>query len=164
MNSKHSWPNFRFVKEQLFLAGATGLRRSELFGLKWSDLNFLTMEVGINRSCVRNHFGAVKTEASGKPVPLSHTVKDALVKWRKLSEYGAEDDFLFPSVRLNGKFPLSPDSVLKKIIRPALVRAGITGEDDWLAFVQAQLGDEPTFTWGRCKNSLKNCFDTQTRE
>jgi len=122
-------------KAMVLLAGATGLRRSELFGLKWSDLNFLTMEVGINRSCVRNHFGAVKTEASGKPVPLSTTVKDALVEWRKLSEYGAEDDFLFPSLRLNGRFPLSPDSVLKKIIRPALVRAGVVGKTiGWHSF------------------------------
>jgi integrase len=113
-------------RAMVLLAGATGLRRSELFALKWSDLNFLTMEIGINRSCVRNHFGAVKTEASGKPVPLSSTVKDALTEWRKKSEYRTEDDFLFPSVRLNGRFPLSPDTVLKKFIRPALVRAGVT--------------------------------------
>jgi integrase len=36
-----------------------------------------------------------------------------------------DGDFLFPSIRLNGTKPLSPDSLLKKSIRPALVRAGI---------------------------------------
>ena len=33
---------------------------------------------------------------------------------------------MFPSIRLGGKQPLSPDTLLKKIIRPALVRAGVT--------------------------------------
>ncbi len=32
---------------------------------------------------------------------------------------------MFPSSRLNGKKPVTPDMVLKKIIRPALERAGI---------------------------------------
>jgi site-specific recombinase XerD len=32
---------------------------------------------------------------------------------------------MFPSIRLKGKQPISPDTVLKKIIRPALIRAGI---------------------------------------
>ena len=33
-----------------------------------------------------------------------------------------------PSVRLNGTKPLTPDMVLKKIIRPALERAGVKGK------------------------------------
>jgi len=124
---------FRALLEELevreraivMLAGATGLRRSELFALRWSDVNFVTLEVAVTRSCVRNHFGNVKTEASGKPVPLPIAVRDALLEWRSQSHYNVDSDFLFPSLRLNGKFPLSPDMVLKKIIRPALVRAGI---------------------------------------
>ena len=32
---------------------------------------------------------------------------------------------MFPSMRLNGKKPVTPDMVLKKRIRPALERAGI---------------------------------------
>jgi integrase len=110
----------------VMLAGSTGLRRSELFALRWSDINFFTMEVAVTRSCVRNRFGTVKTEASGKPVPLHQSVCDLLVEWRKESPYNSDDNFLFPSLRMNGTQPLMPDMVLKKIIRPALVRAGIT--------------------------------------
>jgi integrase len=60
------------LREQVMvmLAGTTGLRRSELFALRWSDINFQTMEVAVTRSCVRGRFGKVKTVASGKPVPL----------------------------------------------------------------------------------------------
>jgi integrase len=115
-------------RTMVLLAGSTGLRRSEMFALRWSDVNFQTLEVAVTRSCVRNRFGNVKTEASGKPVPLPASVKDALLEWRKQSDYKGDNDFLFPSARLNGKFPLSPDTVLKKIVRPALARAGVTGK------------------------------------
>jgi len=37
-------------------------------------------------------------------------------------------DFLFPSFRKNATQPLMPDMVLKKILRPALMRAGTTGK------------------------------------
>jgi hypothetical protein len=50
------------------------------------------------------------------------------VGWRGESLYRAEKDFLFPSIRLKGTKPLSPDSLLKRSIRPALVRAGIVGK------------------------------------
>jgi hypothetical protein len=39
-----------------------------------------------------------------------------------------DDDFLFPSNRKEGKQPITPDMVLKKVIRPALVRAKIIGK------------------------------------
>jgi hypothetical protein len=34
--------------------------------------------------------------------------------------YKGDEDFLFPSLRMNGKQPLMPDMMLRKIIRPAL--------------------------------------------
>src|ERR1700679_758434 len=43
-----------------------------------------------------------------------------------LKESNHEDDFLFPSFRLNGRQSITPDMALKKVIRPALTRAGIT--------------------------------------
>ena len=115
------------LREQVMvmLAGTTGLRRSELFALRWSDVNFQVMEVAVTRSCVRGRFGKVKTVASGKPVPLHKLVYDMLLSWRLVTVYGGEGDFLFPSERLNGTKPLTPDMVLRKIIRPALVRAGV---------------------------------------
>jgi integrase len=110
----------------VMLAGSTGLRRSELFALRWNDINFFTMEVGVNRSVVRNHFGETKTEASKKPVPLNEAVRDVLAEWRAESPYNTDGDFLFPSLRKNGTQPMLPDMMLKKTIRPALERAGVT--------------------------------------
>ena len=112
-------------KAMVMLAGSTGLRRSELVALTWSDIDLELMQVNVRRSCVRNHFGDTKTEASRKPVPLHPSVAKTLAVWRAETPYPAGGDFVFPSKRLHGKKPVSPDMVLKKIIRPALDRAGI---------------------------------------
>jgi integrase len=81
----------------VLLAGSTGLRRSELFALRWSDINFNTIEVAVTRSCGRNHFGETKTEASRKPVPLHDMVREVLAEWRGASMYNCDGDFPLPS-------------------------------------------------------------------
>lgn len=115
-------------RTMVMLAGSTGLRRSELVALTWSDIDLVLMQVNVRRSCVRNHFGDTKTEASRKPVPLHPSVVKCLETWRKESLYKNEEHFVFPSIRRMGKQPLSPDTLLKKVIRPAVIRAGIKGK------------------------------------
>jgi integrase len=108
-------------RAKVLLAGSTGLRRSEMIALTWL--------------CVRNRFGNTKTESSRCPVPLHPIVLNALLDWRAESLYATEADFLFPSIRLNGSRPLSPDSLWKMSIRPALVQAGIEGKQiGWHSF------------------------------
>ena len=53
------------------------------------------------------------------------SVAKVLAVWRAETPYSSDSDFVFPSMRLNGKKPVTPDMVLKKRIRPALERAGI---------------------------------------
>jgi integrase len=115
-------------KTMVMVAGSTGLRRSELIALTWRDIDPMLIQVNVLRSCVRNHFGDTKTEASRRPVPLHSSVVECLDEWRKESRYNGDDDFLFPSTRKEGKQPITPDMVLKKVIRPALVRAKIAGK------------------------------------
>ena len=61
-------------------------------------------------------------------MPLHPLVLTALLVWKKEAGYCSTSDFLLASIRLNGEKPLSPDSILKKSIRPALLRAGIVGK------------------------------------
>ena len=112
----------------VLLAGTTGLRRSELIALTWEDVNFDTLEISINKSCVRAQIGQTKTAASARPVPLSPEVASALSAWRKASTYKEAKDFLFPSVRKNGRIPVWPDMILQNVIRPAAKAAGIVGK------------------------------------
>jgi len=122
-------------RAMVMLAGSTGLRRSEMFALRWSDICFVTMQVFVTKAIVRNHLGKVKTPASRKPVPLHQSVLAILSEWRSKSDYGDAGDYLFPSIRRNGSQPLFPDMVMNKIIRPALREAGIVGKTiGWHSF------------------------------
>ena len=112
----------------VLLAGATGLRRSELIALTWQDVDFETLEISINKSCVRGQIGETKTTASARPIPLVPEVAQALNGWRKVTLYRRPGDFLFPSLRRNGRIPVWPDMILQKVIRPAAKEAGITGK------------------------------------
>jgi integrase len=83
----------------VMLIGSTGIRRSELMALVWTDINVQTMEVSITRSCVRNRFSDTKTECSRRPVPLHPLILEALLEWRRQSVYKGDGDFLFPLIR-----------------------------------------------------------------
>ncbi|MGH9598879.1 MAG: tyrosine-type recombinase/integrase [Terracidiphilus sp.] len=115
-------------RAMVLLAGSTGLRRSEMIALTWADVNAITLEVTVLRSCVRNRFGPGKSTSSRRPVPLHLLVLEALLEWKRESLYRAESDFVFASLRLKGTKPMGPDNLLKRYIRPALQRAGIEGK------------------------------------
>lgn len=63
----------------------TGLRMSELFALKWCDINFHDYEISVTRSMVMQVIGACKTEASQKPIPLDPYLAEVLQHWRQQS-------------------------------------------------------------------------------
>jgi len=109
----------------------TGLRRSELFALKWSDIDFWNLTIDIKRSIFQGVVGNCKTEASRKPIPLSLDVAADLWLWKERSSYATAEDWLFSSPRSKGKHPRRPDMVLAKVIRPAAKRAGITKRIGW---------------------------------
>ena len=57
----------------VLLAASRGLRQSELFGLKWSDINLAEATMNVTRSIVCGVVGPCKTKSSQKPVPI-HSV------------------------------------------------------------------------------------------
>jgi integrase len=121
-------------RAMVLLDASTGLRRSELMALKWSDLDFETLEVSVTRSIYRSIVGKCKTEASRKPVPLDPWVAEELLMWRRSAPYNQADDWIFASPRVKGKRPYQPDMILQRCIRPAAVEAGITKHIGWHTF------------------------------
>ena len=79
----------------VLLAVSTGLRQSELFGLKWGDIDFAQKTMNVTRSIVYGVVGPCKTEASQKPVPVHPTVLKALIGWRRTCRYDKSDDWVF---------------------------------------------------------------------
>jgi integrase len=71
----------------VLLAASTGLRQSELFALKWGDIDFSQGTMNVTRSIAYGHVGRCKTEASQKPVPVHPILAKALTQWRDHCRY-----------------------------------------------------------------------------
>jgi integrase len=118
----------------ILLASVTGLRRGELFGLKWEDVNFTEAEIRIVRSVVDQVEGPPKTLASRRPIPMASELASSLSKMRAQASYSKPDDWVFASPQALGKRPYWPDAVLKRHVQPAAERAGITKRIGWHSF------------------------------
>jgi len=118
----------------VLLASVTGLRRGELFGLKWQDIRFEDAEIRVVRSLVDQVEGLPKTFTSLRPIPMSDSLASSLRGWKEQSEYADPTDWVFASPLALGKYPYWPDVVLKRQIRPAAERAGITKQIGWHSF------------------------------
>jgi integrase len=121
-------------RSMVLLDVTTGLRRSELFALKWRDVDFSGMRLDIERSIYLRQIGNCKTEASQKPVPLDERLAADLWLWKETSPYRQDEDWVFASPHRQGELPFWPDTVLQKVIRPAAPRAGIIKRIGWHTF------------------------------
>ena len=118
----------------VLVAFGTGLRMSELFGLKWSDIDFLKNEVSVTRSVVFQVVGPCKTEASQKPIPLDLCLAEALEVWRQHTPYKAPGDWVFASPATQGQYPYWGQSIMRAFIRPAAAKVGIAQRIGWHTF------------------------------
>jgi integrase len=110
---------------------ATGMRRSELSGVKWEDIDFLNKVLMIRRSIVKQRIGKPKTEASKKPIPLSDEVINCLLEWRQQTIYAADYDYVLASHAKKGKQPYWMSRIMQHSIKPTAADAGINGLKGW---------------------------------
>ncbi len=118
----------------VLLAVSTGLRQSELFGLKWGDIDLVQGTMNVTRSIVYGVVGPCKTESSQKPVPVHPLLADALSDWRKQCAYTKPDDWVFASWRYRGRRPYWGQAILRKYVRPVADRVGIQKCIGWHTF------------------------------
>ena len=109
------------VFELYYLELATGLRRGELLGLKWEDIDLERGDLRVKRQVVRIN-GVVteaplKTKNAYRTLPLAEDTVSVLKEQKKKA---GSSPWVFPSP--NGG-PISPDSVLHMLHR-VLKRAG----------------------------------------
>jgi integrase len=112
----------------------TGLRMSELFGLKWKDVDFEASEISVVRSIVMQVTGPCKTEPSQKPIPLDPCLAEALRAWRQQVRYNRPEDWIFASPKAKGRRPYVGQQIMRKIIRPIATQVGITKPIGWHTF------------------------------
>jgi|SRR5579859_20586 len=121
-------------KAMVFLAAATGLRASELLGLKWQDVDFESLEINLNHGVVHQIVGELKTEASQKPLPLDPDLAQSLLEWRRMSPFNKQTDWVFASPEMKGQQPYWPENLLRRHIRPAAERCNIRKTISWHTF------------------------------
>ncbi len=112
----------------------TGMRRSELMGLQWQDLDFIGRRINIVRSVVDQAIVKCKTEASRKPVVMDEHIEQALIAWRQESNHTAPTDWVWASTQMAGRQPLWLSTIMRYYIQPAARRAGINKKVGWHTF------------------------------
>jgi integrase len=123
----------------IFLDMVTGLRRGELAGLKWADIDFLNLQINVSRSVVDQHVGKCKTEVSQKPVPMDEYIAADLVEWYRHTPYHAPSDWVFATTSnragaKRGKQPLWLCKVMGYHIQPIARKLGIQKRIGWHTF------------------------------
>ncbi len=108
--------------ELFLLELATGMRRGEILALKWSDLNFKTGELRIERQVNVIHGEPIISEPKTKSSIRTAILPKALLKI--LSEYrkNVDSEWIFPSPLDNTK-PRNPPAIRKRL-QLILERAG----------------------------------------
>jgi integrase len=80
----------------LLVAVFTGLRASEIRGLPWPHVNFVTQVIEVRqRADISGKLGALKSESSRRDVPMTPELVLALKEWRLAS--GGGDGLVFPA-------------------------------------------------------------------
>jgi integrase len=128
-------------KYAVALALLTGMRRGELFALRWSDFDEASSTLTVNQAVYDDVFDTPKTEKSLRVVPLSKSALTFLLDWRTRSKRVAPDNFVLTGRR--GAMA-SQARILRDHIKPACEALGLP-KASWLTFRR-------TFSsWGEAK-------------
>lgn len=113
---------------------STGLRCSELFALKWLDIDWERLTLLVRRAIVDGVVGDVKTKYSQSGLPLDPVLAEIIFTWKRASQFGREVDWVFASPQKAGELPLRSTAVLANHIKPAATVIGLGSRVGWHTF------------------------------
>lgn len=107
----------------LLTAIFTGLRASELRGLRWLDVDLKTAEIYVRqRADAFKAIGPTKSEAGERTVPLPPIVANALRQWKEICPRG-KLGLVFPNGVGNVE---SHANIINRALHPVMVTSGVT--------------------------------------
>ena len=109
------------VYEMYYIELATGLRRGELLGLRWQDIDWKNGIIKVRRQVARVNGEIVEAPLKTKNSYRAVTISLQAIEVLKQQKSKTHDQYVFPSP--NGG-PISPDSV-NNMLKRVLERAGI---------------------------------------
>lgn len=108
-------------RAMLSLMITTGVRRGELMGLQWGDIDIVNGVISINRNVTYTPesgivVGSTKTNCSVRQIPLMPSVVSILAEYRDLFDTWQDTDFLFSKVG-DPTQARDPNSVTRRVKR-----------------------------------------------
>ncbi len=103
------------------LAIMSGARQGELFGLKWSDIDWSNNQIHIKRSWNSGAWYQPKSRTSNRKIDIGPTMMKELKKW-KLACPKNDLDLVFPN---DAGGPMDHGNVLRRHFYPALKASGL---------------------------------------
>ncbi|HVO60319.1 MAG TPA: site-specific integrase [Terriglobales bacterium] len=115
-------------KAMVLVAGCTGLRISEVLGLRWQSVHFERLVMVVREGYARSQTTKLKSEYSQDELPLDPDVATILLEWQRLCPE-TEGNWVFPSPRTDN--PYDSGSLRAKVLHPAAQPAKIEGTIGW---------------------------------
>jgi integrase len=103
-----------------------GLRISECLGLRWSDVDWLSGLLRVERGIVERHVDEVKTTGSRRALHIASDMLDTLKLWKQTTQFSTQEDWIFASPSEHGRLPWSREQVWRAY-QKAGKQAGIGG-------------------------------------
>jgi integrase len=101
----------------------TGLRSSELRGLRWADVDFRKATLSVNQRADQwGQIGPPKSAAGFRTIPISPALVAVLKAW-KLRAVNSALDLVFPNAKGGAQWH---QNMLRRMFIPLQVRAGVT--------------------------------------
>lgn len=150
-------------KTFVLTAVLTGMRKAELLGLQWGDIDWNSNTIFVKRSLKYRYrskksgekswyFDTPKTKYSVRAISMSPRLKEAL-EIHRITSPTNEDELIFVN---KASSPLDPDNIIKREFQPALRMAGLRlvrfhdlrhtytslliAQGENIKFIQSQLG------------------------
>jgi integrase len=121
-NGDERW--WTLARTVTFVGLGTGLRRGELLGLRWRNVQLFEGVVHVREAFVRGRFTTPKSRASRRLVELGTRTQDLLREHWQTASYRDDDELVF--CHPDSGRPLDPSALSRRYLRPALKRAGIS--------------------------------------
>jgi integrase len=100
----------------------SGVRRGELFALRWRDLDEQDRTLAVREAVYEGQFDTPKTQAGVRQTPLSDAALELVAGWRARIKALDPDALVFST--WSGK-PVSPNNVLRRHVFPACDALGL---------------------------------------
>jgi integrase len=118
-------------RTMMIVSACLGLRCSEVFGLRWEDLDWHARTLTVQRGIVDGRIDDVKTAGSHAKLPLHPRLLREMLQFYSRAEFKDSDDWVFASPFTAGERPYHSYRVQQYVIKPAAIACGLGDGIGW---------------------------------